>query len=283
MQRLNPLYEYGGTGPVIHMGLANGFPPETYKPLLDPFTKQYRVVSLLPRPLWPAPPAPEDMDSWEMLAEDFLEGLYAHQLGHVIAVGHSLGGLTSALAVTRDPDRFRALVLVDPTFLPPWLLFVLRWIKALGQDHRYPLVQKALQRRARFASEQEAFTYWRQKSLFRDWSDETLWYYVQGMTKPAPDGTGLILSWSPQWESRIYQTAYTAAWQVADRLRGTVPMLLIRGEHTNTFRPASQRAMLRRLPDITTHQIDGHGHLFPHTAPDETHRIIMAWLDTLPG
>ena len=33
-----PLTEFGGSGPLMVISLANGFPPQTYRPLLDPLT-----------------------------------------------------------------------------------------------------------------------------------------------------------------------------------------------------------------------------------------------------
>ena len=88
-----PLYDFGGSGPLLHVSIANGFPPETYRPLLDPLTGRYHVVCLLPRPLWPDPPDPQTLTTWRVLASDLLDGLRAHGMDDVILLGHSMGGL----------------------------------------------------------------------------------------------------------------------------------------------------------------------------------------------
>lgn len=272
-----PLVEFGGSGPLIHLALANGFPPEAYRPLLEPLTERYRVVCLPPRPLWNPPPAPDGLTSWRELAADLLDGLRAHNLEDVIAVGHSMGGVHSLLAVLAEPRRFRALILLDPTILPPLPLAAIRLLQALGMGSRFPLVRGALRRRAYFESVEEAFAYWRAKPLFHDWSDEVLRFYAEGLTRPAPNG-GVMLRWSPQWEARAYQTILTDVWRDVPRLRGLLPTLIVRGERTDTFVAASKRRARRLLPEATFVTLEGHGHLFPMSAPQETRRIIEAWL-----
>ncbi len=273
-----PLVEFGGSGPLIHLALANGFPPEVYRPLLGPLTARYRVVCLLPRPLWNPPPDPAGLTSWRQFAADLLEGLRAHDLSDVIAIGHSMGGVHSLLAALAEPRRFRALILLDPTLLPPPLLMAIRLLRALGMGRRFPLVQGALRRRAHFASAEEAFTYWRSKPLFRDWSDEVLRLYVEGLTCPSSHG-GVTLRWSPQWEARAYQTILTDVWCEVPRLRGLLPVLVVRGAQTNTFVAASERHMRRLLPQATYVTLQGHGHLFPMSAPQEARQVIEAWLN----
>ncbi len=273
-----PIYEFGGSGPVLHLAAANGFPPATYHPLLEPLTRRYRVVSLLPRPLWPDPPPPADLASWRELATDLLEGLRAHSLTDVVAVGHSLGGVLSLLAVLAEPGRFRALALLDPVILPPRVTFAIWLARALGLQARLPLVQGALRRRARFSSVEEAFDYWRSKPLFRGWPEETLRLYARSMTCPAASGDGLELAYPPEWEARIYQTVPADLWREVPRLRGLLPVLVVRGADTDTFTGASARRFCRLVPEAAYAVVEGHGHLFPHTAPGETCGLLEAWL-----
>jgi pimeloyl-ACP methyl ester carboxylesterase len=272
------LYEFGGNGAVMHLAVANGFPPQTYTPLLQPFTARYRVVSLPPRPLWHEPPPPESIHSWRSLADDLLAGLRDYDLRDVIAIGHSFGCVASMLAVIEEPNRFRALILLDPTFLPPRLLRLIDVARIFRFDGRQPLVNGALRRRQYFANRDEAFAYWRSKPLFRDWSDDALWLYTDSMTRPAPDG-GLRLTWSPEWEARYYRTIFTHSWREIPKLRGLLPTLAIRGTTTNTFAESSARKFRDMLPDADYAEIEGHGHLFPQSAPEETRRLIEGWLE----
>lgn len=272
------LYEYGGTGSIIHVAIANGFPPPTYKPLVQPLTSRYRVVSLPPRPLWSDPPPPESVNSWRSLADDLLAGLRQYNLTDVIAVGHSFGGVGSLVAITLEPSRFRGLVLLDPTIFTPFRLRLVALARLFGLMARYPLVQGALRRRAKFASVDEAYTYWRGKRLFKDWSDEVLRLYAESMTRPTPDGSGVELTWSPQWEAHYYSLFMTETWRYIRKLPKSLPVLAVRGGETETFLAPAAEKLRQVLPQAEYVEIAGHGHLFPQSAPDETRAAIENWL-----
>ena len=273
-----PLYDFGGSGPVMHLALANGFPPLTYRPLMLPFSDRFRVVSLPPRPLWLDPPPPDSAPSWRTLAVDLLAGFEAYGLDSLIGVGHSFGGIATMLAAIDQPERFRALVLLDPTMLPPHVLRMVDEARAAGTDHRMPMVEAALRRRIDFANRDEAFAYWREKPLFADWSDEALWLYVDSLTRPADGGAGLDLTWSREWEAHYYRTLFTETWQEAPKLSPQLPVLAIRGTTTNAFVAEAADAFRASLPHATLVEIEGHGHLFPQSAPDQTQAIIAGWL-----
>jgi pimeloyl-ACP methyl ester carboxylesterase len=274
-----PLYEYGGSGAVIHMALANGFPPQTYQPLLQPLTARYRVVSLPPRPLWTDPPPPQSIRSWRSLGDDLLAGMRLYDLTSVIAIGHSFGGIASIVAAAQEPERFRGLVLLDPTIFTPDKLRLIGLLRRLGFSARMPLAQKALRRRARFASVDDAYTYWRGKRLFYDWSDEAVRLYAEGLTRPAADGSGLELAWSPEWEAHYYTTLMTETWRYLRKLPPTLPLLTVRGLLSDTFLADAAARLRALLPHMEYVEIVNHGHLFPQAAPDETRAAIERWLE----
>ncbi len=277
-----PLYEFGGTGQIMHIALANGFPPLTYQPLLKPFTDHYRVISLPPRGLWPDISAPpEQPDNWESVAQDLLDGLRENQFSDVIAIGHSFGAVASMMAVLREPDRFRALILLDPTMLPPHVMEMIKTMNEQGLMPRFPLVEQAQMRRNQFDDVQAAFDYWRGKSLFKDWSDEALWLYTRSLTRPAADGTGVELMWPREWEAYYYMSINPNVWDDVPRLNGLLPTLVVSGGTTDTFVAESVEKAKELLPDATHVTIPGYGHLFPHSAPDATRQVIADWLAKL--
>lgn len=273
-----PCYDYGGSGPIIHMALANGFPPETYHPLLHPFTDRYRVVCLPPRALWPAVGAPPEMpNTWDDLADDLLAGMRQHNLTDVIAIGHSFGAIASMLAVLREPSRFRGLVLLDPTIFTPDAMAAMKAMREQGAITRMPLVEQALARRNQFDNAQEAFAYWRGKPLFRDWSDDMLWIYTRSLFVPG----GSDLRWPRAWEASYYAGFYPDSW--ADLPRLQLPTLILAGGTTNAFVPEAAAIAREVLPTATHITIPDHGHLFPHSAPAITHDHIEDWLLRLEG
>lgn len=63
--------------------------------------------------------APNQGYTYDTLATDVLSLIETLGLSTPVLIGHSMGGMTAAVAANRDPKRFRGLVLADPTFLTP--------------------------------------------------------------------------------------------------------------------------------------------------------------------
>lgn len=275
-----PIYDFGGSGQIINLLPANGFLPETYISLLRPLTKHYHVICMLPRALWQDEKPPTLLHQWDMLADDLLAGLAYHNLDNVIAIGHSFGGTASMIAAVRQPECFSALCLLDPTFFRPEWLEALEQMQRDGSIIEFPLVQGAMRRRRAFETKDEAFAYFRTKKLFADWSDESLQLYVDYGLQPAING-GFELRWSPEWEAYYFSTGFTRSWEVAPKLRGLLPVLAIGGSTTDTFVPEIAAMLQDVLPEATFAEIEGHGHLFPQTAPQQTEVLISRWLGQL--
>lgn len=272
-----PLYDFGGAGPVIHLAVANGFPPETYRPVMQPLTQHYHVVSLPPRPLWTPPPPPSSIDNWQSLADDMRAGMADYDLGPVIAIGHSYGGVASMLAAIDEPARFRAIIMLDPTMLPPAYLKQAAAANAAGTPLRGPLIEGAERRRNKFSSVQEGFEYWVSKPLFKDWPESSVLTYAESMLHPTADGS-YELRWSPQWEAQYYRTLYTETWEKLPLVNGLLPILIVRGTTSTTFQDEAARIARQVLPEADYSEIEGHGHLFPHSAPEQTLALIQSWL-----
>jgi pimeloyl-ACP methyl ester carboxylesterase len=277
----HPLLDLGGSGALVHLAPANGFPPDTYLPALAPVFPSHRVVSLPPRAMWPgigaAPPEPE---SWVSLGEDLLAGMRLHRLPPVIGIGHSFGAVASILAAVREPARFRALALLDPTILPPPMMDAFREQRRKGEILSRPLVQAARKRRDRFATAAEAFEYWRGKPLFHDWPDTALHDYVRAMLRP-DQGGGFGLAWRREWEAHYYESFFPDSWAEVGKLDPKLPMLVVGGAVSDTFLPESAALMRELLPHATHVTLPGRGHLFPQAAPGETGKILRGWLASL--
>lgn len=271
-----PLIELGGDpdAPVMHIAIANGFPPQTYIPLLRPFMEDYRVVCLPPRALWGDQTPPSEYQNWQTLADDMLAGFDQYELDNVVAVGHSFGAIASLLAVITAPDRFQSLILLDPTILMPNLLDMTRQAWEQGVADQIPLVQGAMRRRTDFESVEDAFERFRGKRLFSDWSDDVLRLYVEYGTHPKTDGDGVELTWSPEWEAYYFSTVHLTIWEDLPKLDGLVPTLIVRGGDSDTFVTESRDKVKTLVPSATYAEVAGHGHLFPQSAPEDAAAVI---------
>lgn len=273
------LYDFGGVGPILNFAVGNGFPPLTYRLMIQPLLAQSHVVSVLPRALWPNPPAPASSPTWQTLVDDTVAIMDEHGLDRVIAAGHSGGASASIMTVARHPERFSALILLDPTIFEPAINEVIDRVRE-GQGEVpffMQIADKARKRRAHFANRQEAFDFWRARSLFAQFTDEALWLYVEAVTVPAPEG-GLTLVWPPEWEAQYYETVWTKIWDDIALLPPDLPILTIRGSTSDTFMEPAAALLRERLPQMEYHEIEGHGHLFLCTAPEATAAIISRFL-----
>lgn len=271
-----PFYDFnpGSDKPLLHLAHANGFPPATYRQALAPLFFHFHVVSFPFRPLWGGSP-PEWLKSWEQLADDLLESLKGLGRFPVIGVGHSLGGAITLYAAVRQPDFFSKVVLLDSTLLSPKVLWQIRLFKLVGFEARSFLVKGALKRKRTWGSPEEAYRHFRGRQLFKNWSDGMVRTYTENITGPAPEG-GVQLVYPPEWEARIYETIPTDVWKFVERLQQ--PTLVVRGENSNTFTAASEKAFRKRKPHADFRIIQGAGHLIAHEKPDETGKILMEFL-----
>ncbi len=280
-----PLHVFGGDeqAPNLLFAPGNGFPPPCYSPLLAPLTRDWRVLSLPPRALWPGiGPAPAEPGTWDGLVEDLLAGMAEHDLRDVVAVGHSLGAAVLLQAVLREPQRFRAFALLDPAILTPERLELVRAMRARGELAQLPLAQGALARKHRFSDVQAAFRYWRPKPLFMNMSDESLWACTHSMTRAARHGAGLELSWPRDWEAWYYMSVDTETWSALTRLKGLLPTLLMQGADSDTFPGVSLQRARSLLPADTFVTLPECGHMFPLSHPAESRAALTAWLNGLP-
>ncbi len=275
------LIELGGPpdGPTLHMAPANGFVPQTYLPLLRPLMTQMRVVCAPPRALWgdgPPPPLAEAPD-WLHIAEDLLAAFEQFNLRDVIAVGHSFGGVASMNAALMRPERFRALILLDPTFLDETIVNMIAEARRHGVSDQHPLAQAAIKRTRRFASAQAFYERYRHHPLFADWDEEALRLYAVHGTQP--EGDEVTLTWSPEWEAYYFSTGFAEMWRAIPRMEQLpLPKLIIRGGTSDTFSAASAERVRSLVPSATHLTIEGYGHLFPQAAPKQTAMHIRAWL-----
>jgi len=269
------LYDFGGTGPLVHLAHANGFPPGTYRPFVCALTDRFHVVGLPARPLWPGS-RPEEMRNWHLMADDLIQGLDELGAKGIFGIGHSMGGVATLWAAVRRPDLFCAVVLIDPVILPPTLSILFRWLRRVGINPRKGMIHQALRRRRVWPSRRACFERYRAKPHFARWSDECLWAYVEAVTRERPDGQ-VELAYPPEWEARIYATVPTDVWKAIPKLR--LPTLVIRGELSQTFLPQSLAAMRRRLPHARFAVISGAGHLVPMERPEEVGQVVREFLE----
>ena len=112
-----PCLELGGEGECLFFAHANGYPPLSYRSLLEPLTQSHQVIAGLHRPLWPKPDSPDSLRSWQVFGTD-VESLLASREQAVFAMGHSMGTAALISAAARRPQLFKGLILIEPVLVP---------------------------------------------------------------------------------------------------------------------------------------------------------------------
>jgi len=273
-----PHFDFGGSGLPLHFLHANGYPPACYEPLFELLRSQYRVFGMTLRPLWPDAKM-EDLQDWNPLSDDLLKFLDEQQTGPVIGMGHSIGAIVTLRTALMQPERFRALVLLDPVLFPPYFIRLWNLSRAVGLGHRiHPLIGGALKRRRTFDNLDMIFRGYRKREIFRYFDDESLRAFIAGMVKPKADG-GFELAYSPEWESHIY---YTGVWRDMELWRALphlqVPALIIRGAETDTFLEATARLVKRKQPKVQIEAVPLSTHLVPLERPQKVFEIMQSFL-----
>ncbi len=280
-------------GPLFLFAHANGYPPEAYRTFLTPFLDDFQVMALPLRPFWPGSD-PDCLKDWKLFRDDYLDFLKELESNQrlsvhtkigkkqVVGVGHSVGGMISLMAAIERPKLFRALVLIEPVLFPPWRGTIMRAQAPFNLMRRfYPLIRGTLRRRVNFPNREVMFTNYRLKQIFKGLSDPVLRDYVAGLASDNPDGT-INLKYSPAWEARIYETSGLADAYVWRNLpKVSCPVLVLRGDDSDTLKPRVVRRMIKKLPDGKAHTQLEAGHLLPLELPDRAASLIANYLKSV--
>ena len=270
--------EYGGTGLPLHFLHANGYPPDCYKPLLELLQTDYRVFGTLLRPLW-EDSKPEEINDWRIFSDDLLRFLSDNKMDPVIGLGHSIGATVTLRAALREPNKFRALVLIEPVLFPWRRMVSWNFIRAIGLGNRlHPKIPGALKRRRSFDDLDLVFHGYRNRNVFRFMSDENLRIYIEGITRPSVHG-GYELVFSPEWEARIYYTGLRDfdIWRDLPKLE--VPTLFIRAAESDTFWEEAANLIQRKQPRARVETVEKSTHLLPLEYPKEVFDIMQSFLN----
>jgi len=228
------------------------------------------------RPLWKDSNL-NDIRDWHPLSDD-LRLFLSSQAGPVIGVGHSIGAMVTLRAALRDPDKFRALVLIDPVLFVP--RFMINWhiVRVLGLGERlHPLINGAKKRRRTFDDLGTVYRGYRTREVFRYMSDENLRIFIAGITQPKADGT-YELVYSPEWEAQIYRTGMHDfdIWRDLPKLE--VPTLFLRGAETDTFLEDAAKLVKRKQPKVRVEALEKSTHILPLERPKEVFDIMQSFL-----
>jgi pimeloyl-ACP methyl ester carboxylesterase len=220
--------------------------------------------------------APDDASAyqWTRLAADVAAvaaQLAAEQPGaRLVGVGHSSGAAALLAAAGLAPERFAALVVIEPVlFEKP---ADARAESFLGSRF---LAGAARRRRDRFASLDEARERLRAKPPLAGFDAAVFDAVLAGALAPAPGG-GVALCCPGEREAWCYEGAAALdLWPLVAHIRA--PLLLVEGEH-GAVAPALRDRLVAALPSVQSVSIPHATHFAALERPREIGAALGAFL-----
>ncbi len=257
-----PFHIFGGdeNSPILHFAAPNAYPAACFQQLVAPLLPHHRVLSSTHRPLWPDAKV-EDVQSWEMMADDMIQFFDEQGLENVIGLGHSMGAVMTIFAAVKRPSLFRKLILIEPTILPPAVVQMAR--NKPEMFSQIPIISHARKRRYLWPNRQAAFDHFRRKKAFGYWSDQSLWDFVTYGLHEVADG--VTLTYTREMEAHCYMLSGHSGWDAFPKV--TQPMLVIRGAESDALWPESWELMQELQPQAHYVQVEEAGHMIVMERP----------------
>ncbi len=254
------LFEWGagrrGEGPTLFFAHATSFHARCWDRVIARLPGRHvYAVDMRGHGRSEQPPPPY---IWRAFGEDVTELARQLDLRGAVAIGHSSGGHAVTLAAALEPQRFSALLLIDPVI--PHREAYRRRAERPGPD--------ASRRRNEWASPDEMFDSFKDRPPFSQWDPEVLRDYCDYGLMPAPGGDGFVLACPPEIEAATY--AGSSGSDIYDEIATiTAPVRVIRAREPEGERQGFGTSPT--APDLASH--------FPNAEdvylPDATHYIPM--------
>lgn len=191
----------------------------------------------------------------------------------VYALGHSFGGVLTALINSRPDSPFSQVALLDPVLFPPLLLNSMRILDKFGLYRKNPYAKKALNRRQYWAHRDEVTSYLTDRGMFKGWAPHALNAYIEHALHHRSEGVSLKCL--PSREAEIFSSYPARLW--TELARPCSPTLLLYGDQTYPFVPKAVKRWQRMNPALQAKQVRG-GHCFMQQYPEQTAlQILEHW------
>lgn len=267
--------------PLLHFLHGNGFCGRAYEPLLQHLAAHFD--------LWLSDVQGHgDSDhggrfvGWNRSAELALQALqvqgqaFAGVPRH--ALGHSFGGVLTALLLGERGHGFERAVLLDPVLFTPSMLLGAAVASLTGVMRHTPLARQARARRSHWPSRSEARANLEGRGTYKGWRDDALDAYLQHAL--IETGDGVRLKCQPEREADIFGSMPERLWTLLGRVR--TPVHVLHAEHTFPFVTESVARWQHLNTHVQAEQVPG-GHCFMQERPQACADQVIDFLLKRPA
>lgn len=205
---------------------------------------------------------------WNLNAEQAAAAFkqHLHVFGDVprFAVGHSFGGVLTALMLAEHPQLFQRAVLLDPVIFPPSMAFAADVAQTMGVSRFAPLARAARQRRQHWPSREAAITALTGRGTYKGWVPEAMQAFADHALREADDGQGVVLKCPPSREAEVFSTVPRGLWSALRKVH--TPTLVAHASQTFPFIAPSAKRWAQHNRHVSVQQVEG-GHCFMQCSP----------------
>jgi pimeloyl-ACP methyl ester carboxylesterase len=269
-----------GQGPSLLMVHATGFHCRVWDQVIRRLP-QHHALALDQRSHGRSTQVP--ITNWAHFGEDLAGFVKARELGPLVGVGHSMGAHALVQAAAREPERFRALVLIDPVIASPAAYHLPH--PAMGSG-----MHPAARRRSRFSSAQEMIERFAARRPYDLFDPQALRDYCAYGLLPAPDGEGFELACTPLNEASVYMTGRANAGIYASVRALTIPVWVVRARQRTPDADPFDYSYSPTWPELAGEFRQGHdrlisdrSHFLPMEDPAQVAGLISELIASLPA
>lgn len=269
--------EWKNDKPIALLAHANGFCAGVWAPLARLLLPHYHVIAYDFRGHGSSSkPAPPEGYHWQYLVDDLLElsrQILADKGQKKIALlaGNSLGGVISA-AAAGEVDLFDRVVMLDPPLRPSdSMMKTLNMTPPEGPKPGVVIAKMARRRRSIWPDRETAGLAWRQKPVFKNWSDESYALYLEHGMQDRADGD-VELCCPPEVEASIFEA--TGSVDVFERAKQIkCPVQLVKASK-GLFPIGLYQGFISLVPQGKLLVMEG-GHLLPMEETEKTAEFLI--------
>lgn len=261
--------------PVIVFLHGNGFCGLTYRPMLQELAKDFDLI---------IPDLPghgdsgygRDFHGWNDTAK-FMSSVLnnlSHQIPAttpIFGLGHSYGGVVTALMAGSHDKRFKKVMLLDPVIFSSGMLSVMKAADIFGLLEHHELAKQARNRTTVWPSKEAAYDYFHERGTFKGWSEASLQAYVDYALMPCEEG--VTLKCPVEVEANIFASYPKKLWWHLRKMQA--PCKILMAERSFPFIARSVNK-LTQLKPYSAEEVPG-GHCFMQERPEETAEMIKQW------